>query len=170
MVDFMGVEIIVIFALILANGFFAASEIAIVSARRGRLQQQADLGKKGAQQALDLAENPDRFLSTVQIGISLISTLAAAFGGASISGPLAKWFTTIPLLAPYANTLALGSVVVLITYFSLILGELVPKRLALQAAERIATLVAPFMVTLSKIASPVVAMLTFSSNLVLRLL
>jgi putative hemolysin len=170
MVDFMGIEIIIIFVLIVANGFFAASEIAIVSARRGRLQQQADQGKKGAQQALDLAEEPDRFLSTVQVGMSLISTLAAAFGGASISGPLAKWFTTIPLLAPYADTLALGSVVVLITYFSLILGELVPKRLALGGAERIATLVAPFMVTISKIASPVVAFLTFSSNLVLRLL
>lgn len=168
--NFMGAEIIIIFVLILANGFFAASEIAIVSARRSRLQQQANAGKKGASQALDLSENPDRFLSTVQVGISLISTLAAAFGGASISGPLARWFATIPLLAPYADTLALGSVVVLITYFSLILGELAPKRIALQRAEGIATFVAPIMVALSTIARPIVAVLTFSSNIVLRLL
>src|SRR6266702_3407654 len=170
MADFMGIEIIIIFVLILANSFFAASEIAIVSARRGRLQQQADAGEKNARQALDLAEYPDRFLSTVQVGISLISTLAAAFGGASMSGPLARWFATIPLLAPYADTLALGSVVVLITYFSLILGELAPKRIALQSAERIAVFVAPIMVTLSQIARPIVALLTFSSDLVLRLL
>ena len=170
MANFMGVEIIIIFALILANGFFSSSEIAIVSARRSRLQQQADAGKKSARQALDLAENPDRFLSTVQIGISLISTLAAAFGGASVSQPLAAWIATIPLLAPYADTLALGSVVVLITYFSLILGELVPKRIALQGAERTAMFAAPFMVVLSQIARPVVALLTFSANVVLRLL
>jgi putative hemolysin len=170
MSDFVGVEIIIIFALILANGFFASSEIAIVSARRSRLQQQADAGKKSARQALDLAENPDRFLSTVQIGMSLISTLAAAFGGASISQPLSRWFSTIPALAPYADTLALGSVVVLITYFSLILGELVPKRIALQRAERTAMFAAPFMIILSRIGRPVVAMLTISANVVLRLL
>ena len=81
----LGIEIIIIFILILANSFFAASEIAIVSARRSRLQQQADEGKKSAQQALDLAEHPDRFLATVQVGMSLINTLAAAFGGASLS-------------------------------------------------------------------------------------
>jgi putative hemolysin len=170
MADFIGVEIIIIFALILANGFFASSEIAIVSARRSRLQQQADAGKQSARQALDLAENPDRFLSTVQIGISLISTLAAAFGGASISQPLSQWIATFPILAPYAGTLALGTVVVLITYFSLILGELVPKRIALQGAERTAMFAAPSMVVLSQIARPVVAMLTFSANVVLRLI
>ncbi len=117
--NFLGIEIIIIFILILANGFFAASEIAIVSARRSRLQQQADAGKKGARQALYLTENTDQFLATVQVGITLISTLAAAFGGASISAPLTQWIRTFPLLRPYADTIALGIVVILITYFSL---------------------------------------------------
>ncbi|TMC21651.1 MAG: HlyC/CorC family transporter [Chloroflexi bacterium] len=170
MSGFIWVEIIIVFALIIANAFFAASEIAIVSARRSRLQQDADHGRKSAKQALELAEHPDRFLATVQVGISLISTLAAAFGGASISEPLAQWIRTFPILAPYANTLALGSVVILITYFSLVLGELAPKRLALQSAERIANAAAPFMLTLSRIARPVVAFLTFSADTVLRLL
>ncbi|HEU5230774.1 MAG TPA: hemolysin family protein [Ktedonobacteraceae bacterium] len=170
MTGFIGTEIIIIFVLILANSFFAASEIAIVSARRSRLQQQADTGHKHAQQALDLAADPDRFLATVQVGITLISTLAAAFGGASISAPLASWFRTFPLISSYADTLALATVVILITYFSLILGELVPKRLALQSAERIAMFAAPFMSRLSQILRPVVVLLSGSANLVLRLL
>jgi putative hemolysin len=124
-----GFEIIIIFVLFLANGFFAASEIAIVSARRSRLQQQADAGKKSAQQALDLAANPNRFLATVQVGMTLINTLAAAFGGASLNAPIASLIRHIPLLAPYADSLSLSIVVILITYFSLIIGELVPKRL-----------------------------------------
>jgi putative hemolysin len=165
-----GFEIITIFILILANGFFAASEIAIVSARHSRLQQQADAGSKSAQQALDLARNSDSFLAAVQVGITLVSTLAAAFGGASISKPLGAWLHTFPFLAPYAETLALGIVVILITYFSLVLGELVPKRLALQAAERVASFVAPFMIALSRIAHPVIYLLNFSTNAILRLL
>src|SRR5437899_3157904 len=127
--NFLGIEIIIIFILILANGFFAASEIAIVSARRSRLQQQADTGKKGAKQALYLTENTDYFLATVQVGITLISTLAAVFGGASISVPLAQWIIrTFPQLRPYADPIALGIVVIPLTYFSLVLGELAPKR------------------------------------------
>ncbi len=168
--NFMGTEILIIFALILANGFFAASEIAIVSVRHSRLQQQADTGSTGAKQALYLANNSDLFLATVQVGITLISTLAAAFGGASISGPLAAWLRTIPLLAPYAESIALTIVVLLITYFTLVLGELAPKRLALHSAEQIATRVAPIMVVLSVVARPIIAALTFSTNLVLRLL
>ncbi|MBV9228050.1 MAG: HlyC/CorC family transporter [Chloroflexi bacterium] len=167
---FLITEIVVVFMLMLANGFFSGSEIAIVSARHSRLQQEVDEGKKSAQQALDLARNPDRFLATVQVGITLINTLAAAFGEASLSAPLAAWFKTIPFLASYANTLALGSVVVLITYFTLILGELVPKRLALQSAESIATRAAPFMNWLSRVLSPTVIVLTLSTNMVLRLL
>ncbi|HLZ62391.1 MAG TPA: hemolysin family protein [Ktedonosporobacter sp.] len=173
MTDFPGIEIAVIFILILANSFFAASEIAIVSARRSRLQQQVDAGEKnagGAKQALDLSQHPDRFLATVQVGMTLINTLAAVFGGASVSHPLSAWFSTFPALKPYAETLALGSVVALITYFTLVLGELVPKRLALQSAERIASSVAPFMVGMSVVARPIVAFLTGSANLVLRLL
>lgn len=165
-----GFEIIIIFALILANSFFAASEIAIVSARRSRLQQQADTGKKSAKQALHLSENPDRFLATVQIGMTLISTLASVFGGASISASLAQWIATFTALRPYADTLALVTVVMFITYFSLVLGELAPKRLALQSAEKLALRVSPFMDRLSKIAGPIVALLTFSTNLILRVL
>ena len=168
--NFLGIEIIVIFILILANGFFAASEIAIVSARRSRLQQQADAGKQGAKQALYLTENTDHFLATVQVGITLISTLAAAFGGASISTPLAQWIRTFPLLKPYADSIALGIVVILITYFSLVLGELAPKRLALRASEKIAIRVAPVMMVLSSIVRPVIAMLTYSADLILRLM
>ncbi|GCE06226.1 hemolysin family protein [Dictyobacter aurantiacus] len=163
-------EVIIIFALILANSFFAASEIAIVSARRSRLQQQADSGKKSAKQALQLSENPDRFLATVQIGMTLISTLASVFGGASISEPLSQWIATFPALQPYASSLALFIVVLFITYFSLVIGELAPKRLALQSAEKLAVAVSPFMDRLSKIAAPIVALLTFSVNLILRVL
>ncbi|GCE27783.1 hypothetical protein KDA_32670 [Dictyobacter alpinus] len=169
MSGFPGFEVIIIFVLILANSFFAASEIAIVSSRRGRLQQQADAGKKSAKQALQLSENPDRFMATVQIGMTLISTLASVFGGASVSEPLSRWISTFPVLQPYANTIALGLVVMMITYFSLVIGELAPKRLALQSAEKIAVAVAPFMDRLSKIARPVVGLLTFSTNLILRL-
>jgi putative hemolysin len=165
-----GFEIIIIFVLFLANGFFAASEIAIVSARRSRLQQQADAGKKSAQQALDLAANPNRFLATVQVGMTLINTLAAAFGGASLNAPIASLIRHIPLLAPYADSLSLSIVVILITYFSLIIGELVPKRLGLQSAEAFAIFIAPFMNGLSRIISPTVSFLTFSSNILMALL
>jgi putative hemolysin len=164
------VEVIIILVLIVANGFFAASEIAVVSARHSRLQQQADAGKKSARQALELTNNSDRFLATAQIGITLIGTLASAFGGASISAVLAKWLVTFPLLKPYADTLALAIVVLIITYFTLVIGELAPKRMALRSPEGIATLAAPFMTAMSKFAGPVVAFLTFSTNVILRLL
>ncbi|MDQ2996069.1 MAG: hemolysin family protein, partial [Chloroflexota bacterium] len=164
------VEIALILILILANGFFAASEIAIVSARKGRLEQQIQAGKHGAQTALELAEHPDRFLATVQVGITLISTFAAAFGGASIARILETVLLGYPTLAPYASSIALGVVVVGISYVSLILGELVPKRLALQNAEGIASAVAPIMRRLARIGSPVVSFLTISAQAVLRLL
>lgn len=163
-------EIAVTFILFVANGFFAAAEIAIVSARRSRLQQMVDDGKKSAKQALELAENPDRFLATVQVGMTLINTLAAAFGGASFSAPLAKLFALVPVLKPYAATLALASVVALVAYFSLVLGELVPKRLALQSAEGLATRTAPFMTNLAVVLKPAIAFLNFSTNLVLRII
>jgi putative hemolysin len=160
-------EIVIIFLLILANGFFAASEIAIVSARRGRLQQRADAGNPGARQAFELAEHPERFLAAVQVGITLIGTFTAAFGGASIGDDLAQWFSGFPVLSPYAEALALGSVVLVISYFSLILGELVPKRLALQSAERVAAFTAPVMTGMSIVTRPVIALLNASVNLVL---
>lgn len=132
------VEILIIFVLILANGFFAASEIAVVSSRKGRLEQQAQEGRRGAVAALELAKTPNRFLSTVQVGITLISTFAAAFGGASLAEVLEGLLGDIPTLTPYAGTIALSIVVLGITYLSLIVGELVPKRLALQNVEAMA--------------------------------
>ena len=166
----LGFEIAITFFLFLANGFFAASEISIVSARHSRLQQQIDAGQKSAKQALELAENPDRFLATVQVGITLINTLAAAFGGATFSAPLASLFEQVSFLKPYAETLALVCVVVLVTYFSLVIGELVPKRLGLQSPERLATRIAPFMTKLSLILRPAIVFLSFSSNAVLHLI
>ncbi|MGZ3677324.1 MAG: hemolysin family protein [Ktedonobacterales bacterium] len=162
-------EIAITFALILANGFFSGSEIAVVSARRSRLQQRANSGERGAVQAIDLAEHPDRFLATVQIGITLISTIAAAFGGARISEALAASLRSVPALAPVAAPLAFIVVVGLITYFSLVLGELVPKRFALQHADSLSARIAPFMVWLSRVTSPIIALLSASSNMVLRL-
>ncbi len=167
---FIAVEIIIIFVLILANAFFAASEIAIVSSRRGRLQQQADAGRRTARQALDLADHPDRFLATVQVGMTLIGTFASAFGGAEIAQVLAEWFMEFSPLAPYAQTLGLVIVVVLITYFTLVIGELVPKRLALRHAEGIAMIAAPVMQAIARIGRPFVVLLTVSVNAVLGLL
>ena len=170
MLGALGVELIIILALIVANGFFAASEISIVSARRGRLEAQAKDGNKRAAQALALAENPDRFLATVQVGISLIGTFAAAFGGARIGDILASWLKTFPTIAPYADSLGLTLVVLGITYASLILGELVPKRLGLRHAEGMAMLAAPIMIGIGVIARPLIAVLSASVSLVLRIL
>lgn len=159
----------IIILLILANGFFAASEIAVVSARRGRLQQRADAGNHGARIALQLAEEPNRFLATVQVGITLIGTFAAAFGGDVLAEPLAA--TLAPYTgAQYADVIALTLVVLLITYLSLILGELVPKRLALQRADATAAFVAPIMLWISRAAAPIIWFLTISTQAVLRLL
>jgi putative hemolysin len=163
-------EIALILVLVLANGLFAAAEIAVVSARKGRLEQEAERGRHGARVALELADNPNHFLSTVQVGITLISTLAAAFGGASIAEVLADSLRAIPSLEPYAATLALGAVVLVISYVSLILGELVPKRIALQNPEGIAIRLAPLMQGLGRFTGLVVRFLTFSSELVLRLI
>lgn len=163
-------EIVIIFVLFLANGFFAASELAVVSARKGRLEQQAQAGQRGAAAALELAEDPSRFLSTVQVGITLIGTFAAAFGGATLAELLEGALADIPAIAPYAGTIALSVVVLAMTYLSLIVGELVPKRLALQNVEGMASFVAPSMRGLARLASPVVSFLTFSTEVVLRLL
>lgn len=163
-------ELMIITALILANGFFAASELAIVSARRGRLEQLAQAGRRGAHAAIELSEHPNRFLSTVQVGITVISTFAAVFGGAALTDALSAVVQGWPALAPYADTIALGLVVLLISYLSLVIGELVPKRLALQNAEAMSSAVAPLMRVIARLAAPVVALLTGSTELVLRLL
>lgn len=165
-----GLEILVIFILLLANGVFAMSEIAIVAARKARLQQWADEGNSRAARALELANKPTSFLSTVQTGITLIGILAGAFSGATIAEKLALYLEAIPLLAPYSEAVAVAIVVILITYFSLIIGELVPKRLALNGAERIAVAVAVPMQILSKIASPIVHFVSVSTDVVIRLL
>jgi putative hemolysin len=162
------IEIVVLLILIMANGVFAMSEIAVVSARRARLQQRAEEGDRGAQVALRLSDEPNQFLSTVQIGISLIGVLAGAFGGATIAEELAAILADVPVVGPYGETIGVIVVVLTITYFSLVIGELAPKRYALSNAERIAARVAPTMETLSRIAGPIVTLLSFSTNLVLR--
>jgi putative hemolysin len=163
-------EILLVFLLVLANGVFAMSEMAIVSSRKARLQQFANAGDAKARAALELANAPDRFLSTVQIGITLVGILAGAFGGATIASQIAAYINEVPALAPYSNAIGLAIVVAAITYLSLIFGELVPKRLALNNPERIASLVARPMNLLSKFASPFVRFLSFSSETVFKIL
>lgn len=164
------VEIGLILLLVMANGLFAGTEIAVVSARSGRLQELAEDGNRGAQAALRLREDPNRFLSAVQVGITLIGTLAGAFGGASMANRLAKVLAEVPVVAPYADTAALALVVILITYLSLVIGELVPKRLALQSPEGIATFMAPPMSVLAAVSRPMIVVLSWSTNLLLALL
>lgn len=163
-------EIVIILLLLVLNGVFAMSEIAVISARKLRLRQMADRGDKGAATAIELASHPARFLSTVQIGITLIGIMAGAFGGATLAEEIAERLETIPLLAPYNEAIGVIIVVVAITYFSLVIGELVPKSLALQRAETIAILVAPAMRALSRAASPVVRVLSYSTDTIIRLL
>ena len=164
-----GTEVVVVLLLLVANGVFAMSEISIVAARKVRLQQRADDGDRRAAAALALARSPSQFLSTVQIGISLVGVLAGAYGGATIAEPLEDAFLQVPLVAPYARGLSLGLVVAVITYLSLIIGELVPKRIGLNHPETIASWVARPMLLLARIGSPLVALLTGSTNLVLRI-
>lgn len=162
-------EFLIIFLLVLANGMFAMSEIAIVSARRARLQHLASRGDRRAEAALSLAESPNRFLSTVQVGISLIGIIAGVFGGAAFSETLATALKQVYFLVPYADAIALVSVVVGITYLSLVIGELVPKRLALRHPEQIAMFVARPMLCLESLASPIVSFLSTSTEVILRL-
>jgi putative hemolysin len=161
-------EMLLIFTLILANGVFALAEIAIVSSRKVRLQQQAEAGHAGARAALDLATQPTRFLSTVQIGITLVGILAGAFGGATLAETLGAAIAVVPGLAPYGDAIGLAIVVVAIAYLSLVVGELLPKRLALGNPERIAAAMARPMAFLSRALAPAVSVLTGSTDLILR--
>jgi len=156
--------------LVLLNGLFAMSELAVVSARKAKLQARAERGDKGATAALKLAEEPTRFLSAVQVGITLIGILAGAYGQATIAGELDQRLEAIPLIAGYSEQIATGLVVVVLTYVSLILGELVPKRLALIHPERIASVVATPLSVLARLMGPFVTLLTSSTAAVLRLL
>lgn len=163
-------EIFVILFLIVLNGLFAMSETAIVSARKPRLRQQANSGDKNALLALTLVEDPEDFLSTVQIGITLIGILAGVFGGATLAKDLADGLVIIGLPHRSSETISVVFVVVIITYLSLVIGELVPKNLALRNSERVATAVAPFMHRLSRIVYPIVWLLSVSTQFVTRLL
>ncbi len=163
------VEFAIIFLLIVLNGLFSMSETAVVSSRKARLQQAADEGDKRAQAALKLAEAPNRFLATVQIGITLIGILMGVFGGATLTTELAKVLSTIPALAPYSQAIAGLVVVLLLTFLALVLGELVPKQLALNSPERTAGRVAGPMTALSRLASPIVRILGASTDFVIRL-
>jgi putative hemolysin len=162
-------EIIFIFVLLIANGLFSMSEMAVVSARKARLQKRAADGDRGAQVALELAGNPGSFLSTVQIGITLVGILAGAFGGATIAEKLAPPLKSIPAIEPYANNISFGLVVLVITYLSLVVGELIPKRLALHSPDRIAAAMAAPMKKLSALTSPLVKVLEGSTGGLLRL-
>jgi len=164
------IEIIVILGLLVVNGLLAMSEMAVVTARRNRLERRAEGGDRRARAAMELASDPTHFLSTVQVGITLVGTLAGAFGGATISEQLAARLAVLPGIGEYAEGLALAIVVAAITYLSLIVGELVPKRLALANPENVARLIALPMRMLATVARPIVWVLAASSNLVLRLI
>jgi putative hemolysin len=164
------VAILIIVLLTIMNGIFAMAEAAVISARKAKLQQRANAGDAQARAALELADNPNRFLSTVQVGITLIGILAGAFGEATLADDLETWLADVPWLAPYSQAISLGLMVVILTYLSLIIGELVPKRLALRNPERIAGLVAAPMNFLSKVVNPAVYILSVSTEVILRLL
>ncbi len=166
----LSLEIFLIIALILANGLFSMSELAILSARKARLQKLADEGDENARIALDLAENPNRFLSTIQIGITIVGILAGAFGGATLAKTLAQALNAIPYLSPYSDGIAFAVIVILITYLTLVIGELVPKQIALRNADSIALRIAHPMAALSRMAGVIVHLLTLSSDWTLRLL
>ena len=162
-------DLVLLLVLIVLNGVFAMSEIAIVSSSRARLLQLADGGGSGARHALRLASDPTRFLSSVQVGITSIGILNGAIGEASIASRLRPSFERVPLLAPYAETLSLGVMVIVLTYVSLILGELVPKRLALTHPEAIASIIARPMEVLASAGRPIVTLLSVSTDAILRL-
>jgi putative hemolysin len=163
-------ELAVVLFLILLNGVFALSELAVVSARRPRLRSMAELGRPGARAALALAEHPGRFLSTVQIGITLIGVLSGAFSGAALGGYVAGWLYGLGMPATVADPLGFGLVVIVVTYLSIVVGELVPKRLALRNSEVFACSVAPMMSIVSRVTAPVVWVLDASGNIIFRLL
>lgn len=163
-------EVFIIFLLILANGIFSMSEMAVVSSRKARLRQWAKDGNLRAKLALELAESPSRFLSTIQVGITLIGILAGAFGGITIAEQIALRINQYPFLVPYSETIGVSIVVIGITLVSLLLGELVPKQLALQNPEWIASTIARPMNTLSRMVSPLITFLGYSTDLILRIL
>lgn len=163
-------EILIVVALTVINGLLAMSELAVVSSRPTRLKVLSDQGSRGAATALRLAEHPGRFLSTVQIGITLVGVLSGAFSGATLGARLSEWLMTQGLSPRAADGVGVGTVVVAITYLSLIIGELVPKQIALRDPERVAARVAPAMSLLSRVGAPLVFLLDLSGKAILSLL
>ncbi|MCB9452156.1 MAG: HlyC/CorC family transporter [Anaerolineaceae bacterium] len=163
-------EILIIVLLTVLNGALAMAELAIVSARPARLQPYLEKGDQRAQIVLDLQQTPNLFLSTIQVGITLIGILAGAFGGATFAQTIAGWMKQIPVIAPYSTALGFGSVVLITTYLSVVIGELVPKRLALHNPERAALVVAPWMRWLALLGTPVVRLLSASTDAILAVL
>ena len=163
-------EIVIIVLLLLLNGVFAMYEFSLVSSSRARLKNEAARGSRRAEKTLRLLDEPEKILSTIQIGITLIGIVSGAFGGVSLADDVKPLFEKISFLAPYANDLAMITVVALITYLSLIIGELVPKSIALGNPERVATLLTPIMIGLTKISYPFVWLLSISTKVVNRLL
>src|SRR5262245_21166720 len=164
-----GFEIPIIALLILANGIFAISEMAVITARKSRLQDWAKKGSSRAQVALELAQTPNRFLSAVQIGITLIGILAGVFAGRGAAAWMGEYFRDWPFLAPYHEQIGLGLVVLIITYFSLVIGALVPKRLAMRHPEAIATWVALPLRLFVRLSAPMIYLLSVSTDAVARL-
>jgi magnesium and cobalt exporter, CNNM family len=163
-------EILFILLLMILNGLLAMSEMAMVSSRKTRLQQWAREGNPRARIALDLSKFPNRFLSTIQVGITLIGILAGAFGGRTIAGSLEPFLRSVPIIGGHSQAMAVALVVLGLTYLTIVVGELVPKRLALSHPERIASTVAAPLRLLSFLSYPLVQVLTYSSELVLKLL
>lgn len=162
--------ILILLVLAVANGLFAMSEIAVVSARTARLERQADEGNSAAASALQLARSPGPFLSTVQVGITLVGISTGAIGATTLGIQLGRMLETLPILAPYSEAIGVGAIVVLTTYLSLIIGELVPKRLALSDPEAIASAIARPMQGLATLGRPLVAILDASTDAVIRLM
>ena len=164
-----GLEVLLIFILLVINGLFSMSEIAVVSSRKVRLQKRADEGNQGARAAIEIIESPNHFLSTVQIGITLVGVLSGAFGGAALAVHIKPFIEKISFLAPYSQSISFALVVLVITYFSLVIGELVPKRIALNTPESIAAFVSRPMNLITKSTAPVVWLLSNSTQLILKI-
>jgi putative hemolysin len=163
------IEAGIVLLMIVLNGLLAMSELAVVSSRRSRLKSVMGRRSRGARIAVELLDSPTRFLSTVQIGITLVGVLAGAFSGATLASRLGEWLNARPILAPHGETIAMTLVVAAVTYASLVIGELVPKRIALVNPEQVASLVAPMMQRLAKAAGPAVWLLKASTDAVVNL-
>jgi len=163
-------EIIILVLLTLLNGFFALSELSIISVNKNRIAHKAKQGSKAAATVMKLLESPENFLSAVQVGITLIGIVSGAYGGAALSDDVRQWLIGVDSLAPYADTLSIVLVVGLITYFTIVIGELIPKTIALSNADNIALTVAPIIKVFTIVTLPLVRLLSGSTNLVIKAL